>query len=67
MWQDLIAIGMVLVAIGYLAYRLLGRAKRGQASGCGVCSNCPSEQESPPPIVPITNLSAAPRAHSEKL
>ena len=41
-WQDFIALGLVALCVGYLAWRgwLVVRRKQ---SGCGGCGNCPSQ------------------------
>lgn len=41
-WQNIVAIGLVAAAAGYLGRRgWLALARR--RAGCGACSNCPAE------------------------
>jgi hypothetical protein len=42
-WQDFVAIGIVLLAVGYLARLALGALTRKEKSGCGAgCGKCSS-------------------------
>ena len=41
-WQDVAALGLVIVAGGYLTRRLYLLARR-RTSGCGSCAACPAD------------------------
>lgn len=60
-WQATAAPLIVVAAIGYLAWRLVGPRffKSKQGSGCGSCGSCPSGGEagrSEPQLVQIDGL-----------
>ncbi len=62
-WQDIVALGLVLAAAGYLARLALSAVTRKQASGCGSgCGHCSAQsaanRASPQEIVSITELPA---------
>lgn len=53
-WQDILAMAVVAVSAGYLAWRGR-RALARRKAGCGACASCPSEREpSEPNVVSIT-------------
>lgn len=55
-WQATAAPLIVVAAIGYLAWRLVGPRffKSKQGSGCGSCGSCPSgEKRNEPQLVQI--------------
>lgn len=51
-WQDILAVGIVMAAVAYLA-SAVGRMLRGRSSGCGTCGSCPSEGEKPTTLVSL--------------
>jgi hypothetical protein len=59
-WQNLIAMGLVVAAVGYLGRRgWLALARR--KAGCGACSNCPVESMQAAdgkPLVTLGSISA---------
>jgi FeoB-associated Cys-rich membrane protein len=58
-WQDLIAVGIVTLAAGYLGrtvYRMLFAGK----SACGGCGTCPAADSKTPPLVSLDMTSKTP-------
>jgi len=47
-WQDTAAIGILMVALGYLASRVARRFRRRELPGCGRCPQCSPQ---PPEIL----------------
>jgi FeoB-associated Cys-rich membrane protein len=57
-FQDLIAVAIVLAALGYLG-RAVYRMIFGGKAACGGCGSCPSADSKTPPLVSL-DLSAKP-------
>jgi hypothetical protein len=51
-WQDLIAVGIVTAAVGYLG-RAVYRMLFGGKAACGGCGSCPSAESKTPPLVSL--------------
>jgi hypothetical protein len=63
LWQDLVAIGIVTVAVGYLG-RAVYRMLFGGKAACGGCGTCPTSGGKTPPLVSLEltgNPSSAPK------
>ena len=41
--QEATTAGIVLVALGYVAYRIVRLVRRKDSLGCGCCPKCPTE------------------------
>ncbi len=52
LWQDLIAICIVTVAVGYLG-RAIYRMLFGGKAACGGCGTCPASDGKAPPLVSL--------------
>ena len=56
-WQDVVTVGLVIAALGYLAYRIGRWIRRKGFSRCGCCTKCPAE----PTEKPLVTLDGKPR------
>lgn len=60
-WQDVIALGIVMLALLHLARRFWLTFVRQQSSGCGSCSGCPTK--SAPSQLHTIDLNYSPSSH----
>lgn len=59
-WQNVIAIGIVALAMAYLARHFYRRLTRRVTGGCGSCGTCPSGDQQSSTAVPLVSLGDLP-------